>query len=139
MVKHQLLIARITHQNTPLKAKREIYIIRDKKISNVLHRLKAGYYDDIVFLIREINANLPSQVTLGYDHVKNKLFLKGPPKTMLTFYGKTAVILGLKPGVRIETNNQTNEIHGNGYTSVTYAPHQADINGGSTPCIYTQI
>ncbi len=58
----------------------------------------------------------------------------------LTFYGKLAVILGLSPGVAIESADQANEDYGDGITTVTYAPHQADINGGFYSLyIYTQI
>lgn len=118
----------------------EIFINGDQKTSNVLYRIKSGYYDDIVFLIREINANLPSGVSFGFDHVKNKVFLKGPPKTSLKFFGKLAIILGLKPGIAIETIPPTHDSHGIGHTSVMYAPHQADINGGFyTMYIYTDI
>lgn len=102
----------------------------NQNISNELYMLKYGYYDDILFLIREINANMPPQVKLGYDHVKNKVFLKAPPKMSLTFFGKLAVILGLKPGVSIESANHTRENHSTGTTPVTYAPYQADINAG---------
>lgn len=114
-----------------------VHTSEDKKLEffakgepSTVYRMKCGYYDDIVFLIREVNASLPSGVSLGFDHVKNKVFLKGPPKTSLTFFGKLSIILGLKPGVALETGDQT----------VTYAPHQADINGGFyTMYIYTDI
>lgn len=111
-------------------------------ISKLCNTLKTGYYEDVLFLIREINTTLPPGTTLGYDHVKNRVFLKAPPKMSLTFYGKLAVILGLNPGVAIESTNHANEEeeYGRGITAVTYAPHQADINGGFYSLyIYTDI
>ncbi len=47
-----------------------------KNISKVCNALKPGYYEDVLFLVREINTNLPPRVTIGYDHVKNRTFLK---------------------------------------------------------------
>lgn len=110
-------------------------------ISKLCNTLKTGYYEDVLFLIREINTTLPPGTTLGYDHVKNRVFLKAPPKISLTFYGKLAVILGLTPGVAIESANTANEEeYGRGITAVTYAPYQADINGGFYSLyIYTDI
>lgn len=111
-----------------------------QSISKLCNRLKTGYYEDIVFLIREINTTLPPGTTLGYDHVKNKVFLKAPPKISLTFFGRLAIILGLKPGAAIESAKKHDENYIGGVTPVTYAPHQADINGGFyTLYIYTDI
>lgn len=111
-----------------------------RPISKLCNTLRTGYYEDVLFLIREINATLPPRMTLGYDHVKNRVFLKAPPKTSLTFYGKLAVILGLKPGVAIESAEQVNEDYSDRVASVAYAPHQADINAGFYSLyIYTDI
>lgn len=102
----------------------------DKNISKLRKTLKCGYYEDVLFLIREINSTLAPRVTLGYDHIKNKIFLKAPPKTSLTFYGKLAVILGLKPGLSIGTLKDPKDYRGAGAPVVTYAPHQSDIKAG---------
>lgn len=111
-----------------------------QSISKLCNTLKTGYYEDVLFLIREINTTLPPGTTLGYDHVKNRVFLKAPPKMSLTFYGKLAVILGLKPGVAIESADQANEVYDGRITTVMHAPHQADINGGFYSLyIYTDI
>ncbi len=64
-----------------------------QNISKVCNALKPGYYEDALFLVREINANLPPGVTLSYDHVKNRIFLKAQLNTSLIFYGKLAIIL----------------------------------------------
>lgn len=45
-----------------------IIYIKEKNLQNVskvCNTLKPGYYEDVLFLVREINANLPSKVTLG--------------------------------------------------------------------------
>ncbi len=91
--------------------------------------LKPGYYEDVLFLVREINANLPPRVTIGYDHVKNMTFLKAPLNTSLIFHGKLAIILGLKSGVPLGSVNQSCKDHSGDAPVVTYAPHQADIRG----------
>lgn len=110
-----------------------IIYIKEKKLQNVskvCNTLKTGYYEDVLFLIREINANLPPRVTLGYDHIKNRIFLKAPANTSLIFYGKLAIILGLKSGVSLgSVKQQQHEDHSDGAPVVTYAPHQADIRG----------
>ncbi len=100
-----------------------------QNISKVCNTLKLGYYEDVLFLVREINANLPPRVTLGYDHVKNRIFLKAPLNTSLIFYGKLAIILGLKPGVSLGSVNQPRKDHSDDAPLMTYAPHQADIRG----------
>ncbi len=79
-----------------------------QNISKVYDTLKPGYYEDVLFLVREINANLP-RVTIGYDHVKNRIFLKAPSNTSLIFYGKLAIILGLKSGT-LGSVKQTDKI-----------------------------
>lgn len=111
-----------------------------RRVSKLCNTLKTGYYEDVLFLIREINTTLPPGMTLGYDHVKNRVFLKAPPKMSLTFYGKLAVILGLNPGVSIESADHANKDYDGGVAAMTYAPHQADINGGFYSLyIYTDI
>ncbi len=92
--------------------------------------LKPGYYEDVLFLVREINANLPPRVTIGYDHVRNSIFLKAPTNTSLIFYRKLAIILGLKPGASLGSVKQPGKNHSDDAPVVTYAPHQADIRGG---------
>ncbi len=111
-----------------------------KNISKVCNSLKPEYYEDVLFLVREINANLPSRVTLGYDHVKNRIFLKVPLNTSLIFYGKLAIILGLKLGVSLGSVNQPRKDHSGDAPVVMYAPHQADIRGAFySMYIYTDM
>ncbi len=120
-----------------------IIYIKEKNLQNiskVCNTLKPGYYEDVLFLVREINANLPPRVTLGYDHVKNRIFLKAPMNTSLIFYGKLAIILGLKPGVSLGSVNQPRKYHSDDAPVVTYAPHQADIRGAFySMYIYTDM
>ncbi len=77
-------------------------------------------------------------MTLGYDHVKNRIFLKATLNTSLIFYGKLAIIVGLKPGVSLGSVNQTRKEHSVDAHVVTYAPHQADIRGAFYS-IYTDM
>jgi hypothetical protein len=107
------------------------------KLSTSRYTLKCGYFEDVPILLRDINISLPPAVRLVYDRIKNKVFLKAPHGTSLTFYGKLAIILGLKPGVSIEAVNSSDEHRD---THITYAPFQADINGGFyTLYVYTDI
>ncbi len=79
-------------------------------------------------------------MTIGYDHVKNRTFLKAPLNTSLIFHGKLAIILGLKPGVPLGSVNQSRKDHSGDAYVVTYAPHQADIRGAFySMYIYTDI
>ncbi len=68
-------------------------------------------------------------MTIGYDHVKNRIFLKARLNTSLIFYGKFAIILGLKLGVFLGSVNQSRKDNSGDAPAVTYAPHQADIRG----------
>ncbi len=111
-----------------------------KNISKVCNALKPGYYEDVLFLVREINTNLPPRVTIGYDHVKNRTYLKAPLNTSLIFHGKLAIILGLKPGVPLGSVNQSRKDHSGDAPVVTHAPHQADIRGAFySMYIYTDM
>lgn len=102
--------------------------------------LKSGYYEDVPFLLREINASLPPQTHLGYDHIRNKVFLKSSQRISLTFYGKLAVILGVQPGVSIETTPHIHEGQEPRAVTIVYAPYQSDIRGGFyTLYLYTDI
>ncbi len=120
-----------------------IIYIKEKNLQNiskVCNALKPGYYEDVLFLVREINANLPSRVTISYDHVKNRTFLKAPLNASLIFYEKFAIILGLKPGVSLVSINQTRKEHSGDSPVVTYATHQADIRGAFySMYIYTDM
>ncbi len=125
----------------PKEVEGVIIYIKEKNLQNiskVCNALKTGYYEDVLFLVREINANLPPRVTIGYDHVKNRTFLKVPLNTSLIFYGKLAVILGLKPGVSLGSVNQSRKDHSGDASVVTYTPHQADIRGAFYS-MYTDI
>ncbi len=94
----------------------------------------------MLFLVREINANLPPRVTIGYDHVNNRIFLKAPTNTSLIFYGKLAIILGLEPGASLGSVKQPGKDHTDDAPVVTYAPHQSDIRGGFySMYIYTDM
>lgn len=113
----------------------------DRKRYFEIINLKSGYYDEVLFVIREINAQLPQHVRLGYDHVKNKVYMTAPPGRSLTFHGKLAIILGVIPEKPLEAANEHtgNERNDNNFTPV-YAPHQADINGGFyTMYLYTDV
>ncbi len=111
-----------------------------QNISKVCNTLKPGYYEDVLFLVREINTNLPPRVTLGYDHVKNRIFLKAPLNTSLIFYVKLAIILGLKSGVSLGSVNQPHKDHSGDAPVVMYAQHQADISGAFyNMYIYTNV
>ncbi len=120
-----------------------IMYIKEKNLQNiskVYDTLKPGYYEDVLFLVREINANLPPRVTIGYDHIKNRIFLKAPSNTSLIFYGKLAIILGLKSGTPLGSVKQTYKNHTDDAPVVTYAPYQSDIRGGFySMYIYTDI
>ncbi len=94
-----------------------IVYIKEKNrqnISKVCNMLKLGYYKDVLFLLREINANLPPRVILGYDHIKNRIFLKAPLSTFLIFYRKLAIILSLG------SVNQPRKDHSDDAPVVTY-------------------
>lgn len=124
-------------------AKEDINIHIDHNVKTIpvlRNTLKEGYYEDVPFLLREINASLPPRVYLGYDHIKNKVFLKAPQNVSLTFYGQLAIILGLKPGVSIETAKSLRENREDRGVTVVYAPFQADIRAGFYTCfVYTDI
>ncbi len=120
-----------------------IIYIKEKNsqnISEVCNTLKPGYYEDVLFLVREINANISPRVTLSYDHVKNSIFLKAPLNKSLIFYRKLAIILGLKPGLSLGSVNQPLKDHSDDAPVMTYAPHQADIRGAFySMYIYTDM
>ncbi len=112
-----------------------IIYIKEKNLQNiskVCNTLKPGYYEDVLLLVRERNANLPPRVTLGYDHVKYRIFLKAPLNTPLIFYGKLAIILGIKPGVSLGTVNQPRKDNSGDTPVVTYCKARLDRpNDGS--------
>lgn len=63
--------------------------------------IKAGYYENVTSVISEINKALKPNGVMGYDNIRNRVFLKAPAGVLLMFSGKLAVILGLKPNVPI--------------------------------------
>jgi hypothetical protein len=117
--------------------------VKKTSLSKLRIPIKTGYYDNVPSLVSVINDLVAPQGEFGYDRVKNKVFLKAKPNISMTFHGKLAIILGLKPGVPIgdsilqktnpEKTNYEKDI-------VTYAMHQSDIHGGFyTLYIYTDI
>ena len=117
--------------------------VKKTELSRLRIPIKTGYYDKVPSVVSVINDLLAPHGSFGYDVVKNKVFLKAKPNISITFHGKLAIILGLKPGVPIgdSMRQKTNPGKTNFEKDVvTYAMHQADIHGGFyTLYIYTDI
>lgn len=116
------------------------FIVNDKKLGKTTQiTLPTGYYNNISMLIGEINFHLTTHsIVLGYDQIRHKVYIKTRPGVGLIFDGKLAIILGLKPGVMLEsavvkTSDQET-------FQKQYAPHVADIYGAFyTFYVYTDI
>nr|DAC81400.1 TPA_asm: penton [Pimephales minnow adintovirus] len=101
--------------------------------------ISGGYYANIRAIIRAINKVLQPTGLLDYDEIKNKVYLLARPNVSVTFYGKLATILGVIPNEALGRTAYHKEADFNTST-ITYAPHQADINGGFyTLYVYTDI
>ncbi len=76
---------------------------------------------------------------MAYNQLKNKVQLVAKPNISLTFRGKLAAILGVKPGEALGRSNYHDKANLT-KSVITDAPHQADINGGFyTMYVYTDI
>lgn len=91
--------------------------------------INPGYYANVQAVIQVINEVITPSGFLGYDGLTNKVFLKSGPNISLSFYGKLANILGVKPDVALGRINY-HEKADSEKDVVTYAPHQADIHAG---------
>ncbi len=90
-------------------------------------------------MISAINAMLGPTAVIGYDKLKNKTQLVAKPNISVSFYGKLAAILGMKPDEALGCSAYHEKAD---FTTsvITDVPHQPDINGGFyTMYVYTDI
>ncbi len=98
-------------------------------------QISGGYYENVRAVISAINVILRPTAVIGYDKLKNKTQLVAKPNISVSFYGKLADILGMKPDEALGRS----AYHGKAdFTTsvITDAPHQADINRVSTRCTF---
>ncbi|KAL0152653.1 hypothetical protein M9458_052376 [Cirrhinus mrigala] len=103
------------------------------------HQIAGGYYADIRSVIRAINEIAAPAVVMSYDYLKNKVSLVAKPNISISFHGKLAAVLGVKPDDALGRSAYHEKAD---FTTgvITDAPHQADINGGFyTMYVYTDI
>ncbi len=102
-------------------------------------QISGGYYESVRAVISAINAIVGPTAVIGYDKLKNKAQLVAKPNISVSFYGKLAAILGMKPNEALGRSAYHEKAD---FTTsvITDAPHQADINGGFyTMYVYTDI
>jgi len=102
-------------------------------------QIDGGYYNNLRELTRTINNVLTPSAVLTHDALKNKVYLLARPNIALSFFGKLATILGMKPDDPFGRSAYHQDAD---FTTsqITYAPHQTDIRAGFyTMYVYTDI
>lgn len=92
-------------------------------------QIKGGYYENVHSVNRAITEVIAPSGVMAYDQLKNKVQLVAKPYISLSFTGKLAAILGVKPGEALGQSNY-HEKADLTKTVITDTPHQADMNGG---------